>query len=205
MYRRLALAALLASAAPAAAQDEIESAGRLAAVQPRRNYMKHELGLLVGHLPLDAFYKGVGPEIVYAYHASDGFALELKGMYSFNLQTTLREELKDRFGVAPTASEQMLYSLSLSIVAAPGYGKFAFMNRSVTNAQVFVLVGGVLGRLTQNFKPGPSAGAGVRFFLDERVSVRFDVRYALLFGRLLTPVVSVSLGISLNLGEREAS
>jgi outer membrane beta-barrel protein len=208
--RRFAIAfsawALAATAPRAWAQAEVENVGRLAAVQPRPYHMAHELEFSLVYLPFDAFYQGLGPEVSYSFHISDRIAWEVvRGYYSFDFQTNLRARLETNFPTVlePTATEEIQYSLSSSLIWSPAYGKFALFNRSVTQGEGFLLLGGTLARLTNSFKPGPSLGGGLRFFISQLVSARFDLRYSALIdlqGLRLTHVIALSLGFSLDLG-----
>jgi outer membrane beta-barrel protein len=189
-----------------AQSDDLGDVGRLAAVQARIYHMNHELEFSLVYLPFDAFYQGLGPEVSYTYHFSDRLAWEvIRGYYSFDIQTNLRSQLEQNFPVVlePTATEQMQYSLSSTLIWSPGYGKFSLLNRSVTQGEAFILIGGTLARLTDTFEPGPTIGVGLRFFISELVSARIDVRYSALIDFLtlgLTHVVTLSLGFSLDLG-----
>ncbi len=202
----LALAAL---AAEAVAQDEVESAGRLAAIQQRKFRMDHEIAVSVGYLPLDAFYKGYTVEGGYTLHFSDWLAWEVaRGAYSFNISTKLREQLEKDFQVQPTAFEQVQATITSAAMLVPAYGKYAFMNRVVVHSEFYLVIGGMGAWTTQSFKLGPVGGAGFRFFISELVSVRFDARYALVAGGSLqrpsmTQIVSLSLGFGLDFGSAD--
>jgi outer membrane beta-barrel protein len=89
---------------------------------------------------------------------------------------------------------------------SPAYGKFAVVNRAVAHGEAFLLLGGTLGRLTNSFKPGPTVGVGLRFFLSQLVSARFDFRYSPLFdlnSGAITHMITLSLGFSLDLGAEQ--
>src|SRR6478735_2888186 len=99
-------AAALMPAVALAQSEELEHPGKVAAVQERLFRMNQELALGVGTLPLDAFYKGFGPQVTYTFHFTDSFAWQVgRGMYTYAAPTGLRQQLERDFGVLPTAFE----------------------------------------------------------------------------------------------------
>ena len=193
-------AALLASPARSRA-DETEEPGKLAAVQKRKFRMDHEIFATIGLQPLDAFYKGVGPVGGYALHFTDSLAWEVvRGGYFFRLHTGLRDQLQSDFGVAPTKFEELQWLASTAVMFTPFYGKLSLLNRAVTHAELFLILGGSLGKFDTTYKPGPQVGAGLRFFLSDWISVRFDARYHYLFANKQTQVLDLSLGLAISLG-----
>lgn len=203
MRAQAAVAIVLAAAlaAPVAVRAEEEEPGKLAAVQRRKFRMDHEIFLAADLQPLDAFYKGVGPVGGYTLHFTDVLAWEiLRGGYSFRLGTGLRDQLEKDFGVAPTKFEEMEWYVGTAAMITPFYGKLSLINRAVTHAEMFILIGAVVGKFTDTYKPGPQAGLGLRFFLSEWISVRFDFRYEYLISKKPSQVIDLSLGLCFNLG-----
>ncbi len=206
MRAQATLALLLAAvlAFPAAVKAEGDEPGQLAAVQRRKFRMDHEIFLGGGLQPLDAFYKGLGPVGGYTLHFTDVLGWEVvRGGYSFRLGSGLREQLKKDFGVAPTRFEEMEWYVGTAAMITPFYGKLALLNRAVMHAEMFILVGATLGTFTgqtPTYKPGPQAGLGLRFFLSEWISVRFDFRYHYLIANKPTQVIDIALGLCFNLG-----
>jgi outer membrane beta-barrel protein len=195
----MVLAAALA--VPATVMAEEEEPGQLAAVQRRKFRMDHEIFLAAELQPLDAFYKGVGPVAGYTLHFTDVLAWEiLRGGYSFRLKTGLRDQLEKDFGVLPTKFEELEWYVGTAAMITPFYGKLSLINRAVTHAEMFILVGATVGKFTDAYKPGPQAGLGLRFFLSEWISVRFDFRYHYLVAKKPTQVIDLALGLCFNLG-----
>lgn len=195
-----ALAAASMTAMPARA-DETEEPGRLAAVQKRKFRLDHEIFAAAGLLPLDAFYKGVGPVGSYTWHMSDQWGWEVvRGQYSFAFNTALRDQLINDFQVKPTEFEQVEYMLTSSALWTPLYGKLAMFNSSVVHSEMYGLIGATVARLTSSFKPGPQLGLGFRFFLSSAVSLRVEARYHYLFARKSTQILDVAAGLAFNLG-----
>ncbi len=195
-----ALAAASMTAMPARA-DETEDPGRLAAVQKRKFRLDHEIFAAAGLLPLDAFYKGVGPVGSYTWHMSDQWGWEvIRGQYSFPFNTSLRDQLVKDFKVKPTEIEQVQYMLTTSAHWTPLYGKLAMSNSMVVHAEMYGLIGGTIAKLTGSFKPGPQLGLGFRFFLSSAVSMRVETRYHYLFANKSTQILDVAAGLAFNLG-----
>jgi outer membrane beta-barrel protein len=214
--RRRALRTLLAAAcalavlAPVAARAQ-DDEGKLLAVQQRKFRINHEL--MVGGMfePLDAFTKGVAPELAYVYHLDDAWSWEvLRGGYVAQLATSLRTQLERDFGVDPTQFESLQYYATSSLTWAPLYGKLALRNAKIIHAESYLSLGGALGRFTSSFQAGPEVGVGLRVFLSQLVSVRFDARDALFIhkssgttGAPINQVLFLSLGLSFALGSGE--
>ena len=192
------LAAALATPLAAAAQET----GQLVAIQQRKFRLAHELDVGGMFEPLDAYSKGLAAEGAYTIHFDDAFSWEvLRGGYLARIDTGLRAQLQNQFGVEPTAFDNLQYYASTSALYSPLYGKFALRNASLVHVEAFVTGGGVFGRFTSFYAAGPELGVGTRVFLSQAVSVRFDARDAYFIGGHQTKnVLLLSLGLSINLG-----
>ena len=198
VFAVLLLASLLA--APARA-DEGDDVGRLAAVQKREQRMAHEIFGAAQFMPLDAFYKGIGPSVGYAYHFTDLYAWEiLRGGYSFRIKTGLDTDLQKKWQVTPTRFEELEWMMGTAAMFSPMFGKIAFSNGSVSNIELFFILGASLGKFNDSWKPGPQGGLGLRFFLGRLVSLRFECRYHYMISARPTQVLDVALGLAINLG-----
>lgn len=203
----------LAAAADVRAQASEESGGGAAVViQNRKFRMAHEFTLASGVVPLDAFYKGVVATGRYTLHFDDFQAWEIiGGTYSFNIETDLRRQLRENFGVGPEGRglDQMLVLADSNYVLKPVYGKFSLFNRALIYQELYFVVGGAVAYYDDgSFRPGPDAGAGIRFFVTEWLSVRADLRHYVLFNSVpildpnatINQVLYLTLGASFNLG-----
>lgn len=201
---RIATAALLVvlcSPFAATAQE----AGRLLAVQQRKFRLQHELDVGAMFEPVDAFSKGLGGEGAYVLHLNDEWSWEiLRGGYAVRLDTGLQKQLERDFGVAPTAFEALKWWAASALDWAPVYGKFALRNASLVHAEALLTVGGIFGRFTSSYLAGPEIGVGVRVFLSQRLSVRFDARDALFINpggsNKVKNLVFLTLSLSINMG-----
>lgn len=172
----LAVALALVPATALSQTEELESPGTVAAVQERLFRMNQELALGVGALPLDAFYKGFGPQVTYTFHFSDTFAWQIgRGMYSYPAPTGLRQQLERDFDAVPTDFEVVQWMAGSDLIWSPIYGKTSFLNQNVLHFEAFALIGGTLIRTNRNFRPAINFGVGVRVFSTKFVSYRLDI------------------------------
>lgn len=191
--------------------EALENPGTVSAVQERLYQMNHELTLGVGVLPADAFYKGLTGHLAYTYHFSDSFAWQVgRGFYSYNVHTSLREQLERDFGVAPTANafqDEVQWAVGSDLVWSPFYGKFAFRNAQVLHFQAFLLGGGTVLKLNRDgaFRPAVNLGVGLRFFSSNTVSFRLDVTNNVVFAEAsrIINVPVIQLSTALNFGATE--
>lgn len=209
-YALLFLLCLVPGLARAQA-EALENPGTVSAVQERGYRMNHELSLGVGVLPADAFYKGLIAGVGYTYHFSDSFAWQVgRGSYSYNLKTSLRNQLERDFGVAPTANafqDEVQWMVGSDLMWSPFYGKLAFRNASVLHFEAYLLGGGTIFKLNRadGFRPAANVGLGLRFFSSNRVSFRVDVTNNIVFAEA-TRIINVpvfQLSTALNFGATE--
>lgn len=211
----LTITAACLAASPAAAQyDDEEVGGYAVVIQNRKFNMGHEFTLSTGVLPLDAFYKGITGTFRYTLHFDDFQAWEIAGgTYSFNLETGLTEQLRNNWGVRPQAEglEQLDGFIETNYVLKPIYGKLSLFNRVLIYNELFFNAGIAVSAYRGEeyvFLPGPGFGAGIRFFVWDWFSVRFDIRDYVLFNGIpfidpnggIENVLSLNAGISFNFG-----
>ncbi len=202
---------LMTAAGPALAQYDDEAAGGTAVViQNRKFKMAHEFTLELGTFPLDAFVKGAALSGRYTLHFDDFHAWEIAGgTYALNIDTGLKEQLIDRFGVQPQNFAELQLTIESNYVMKPFYGKLALFNQTLLYAELFTVFGATATYWSDNsWRPGPDVGVGVRFFVTEWFSIRSDIRYALVFGGVpvvdpkatIDGVLLLSVGASFNVG-----
>jgi len=209
-YALLLLLSLLPGLARAQA-EALENPGTVSAVQERLYRMNNELTLGVGVLPADAFYKGVLGTVGFTHHFSDSFAWQIgRGSYSYNLKTSLREQLERDFEVSPTNTafeEQVQWMVGSDAVWSPVYGKMAISNRSVVHFTGFLLGGATVVKLQRadGFRPALNLGVGVRVFTSRNVSFRFDVTNNVVFvgATRIINVPTLQLTTAFNFGATE--
>jgi outer membrane beta-barrel protein len=193
-HTRLSLAltacALLLTSLPATAQYDDEDIGGYAVVIQNRKFdMGSEFTLQLGVLPLDAFYKGITGSGRYTLHLTDFHAWEIgAGTFSFNIETDLRRQLRENFAVQPDQRglEQIYGYVETNYVIKPIYGKSSLFNRFLIYNELYFTIGGAIGIWTDlSVRPGPGYGAGIRFFILDWLSIRFDMRHYVLLNGLL--------------------
>jgi outer membrane beta-barrel protein len=199
-----AVAALMAAAGPAAAQDLDETEGlRTLAVQQRHHHHWHELNVGIGILPLDAFRKGLTLSGSYTLHFNHLFAWEIVRAYGsvVEIETDLQADLEN-LGISPTPFETVQWAATSSFVFTPFYGKFAVVNRTLLFAEIFLVAGAGYGWLTNSQNVVVNAGGGLRFFFGEYFSLRFDIRWEgfVAGAEDLHNELWISLGASIHLG-----
>lgn len=199
----LSAAALLLWAAPPARADTPGQGGKVYAIEDRDVMGTHELTLSVGSLPMDAFVKGLTLQGSYTYHFTQLLAWEvLGGIYSFNIDTGLKDELRDRFDVHPTEEGELTWILNSNLVFTPLFGKLAVINERVFSGELFFELGYALGGFTAAYPSGIDFGMGLRLFVSRHFSVRLDIRDYLFFPEA-TNHLYLSLGVSLTFGFQE--
>jgi outer membrane beta-barrel protein len=184
-------AAIAKKAAPA-----WEESDKLPAVQNRQYRMEHEFQLGVGVLPVDAFYKGVVFGGGYAWHITDLWAVELRGAYLRTIKTALRDKLENNFGEPPSKFAEVNIYGELGVLFKPIYGKLSALNRALIYGEIYLSLGAVVARMDggtptddepqgkgKRLAFGGAPGFGLRGFLSRYVSLRFDLRYMLLYSR----------------------
>lgn len=201
--------ALLSAARVARADNDVDTREvQTYVVQERLFRLGLELNAGVGLLPLNAFSKGVLAEGSVTYHFSNVWAWEIAqgGYVLANLDTGLKDQLLNNFGVQPTQLSRDVFLVSSNLVFTPFYGKLAGLNRGISHVEVFFPIGPALGRYEDPaaWQKGMDVGLALRWFLGTQVSVRLDTRDYLLFesfsGFSLTNELLVSLGISVAFG-----
>lgn len=207
----LVLVSSVSSIPAFAAEDEsdIREEQRVV-IQNRKFKLGAELTLEAATLPLDPFYKGLAGTARITYHFNDFHAWELAGgTFAYNLDSSLAKQLFDNFGVQRAQLPGLQAMVESDYVMKPFYGKFALANRTLLYQEVYLVVGGTLTYWTDaSFRYGPNYGGGIRFFLADWFSVRFDLRHAVVFSRIpfldeqatLDGVLYLGAGMSFNFG-----
>ena len=188
--------------------NELENPGSVAAIQKRPFSMSFEFNpVVIGTLPLDAFYKSYYLAGGVVVHFSDTLAWQVgRGAYSFNVSTGLRDQLERQFGVLPTANDEINWFVGSDIMLKPFYGKTSVLNSWVLHYEGYFLVGASLFKYTVGgFQPGISLGGGLRLFQTKYVSYRLDLTDNLVFNNKLriSQVIAVQLMLGLNFGSGE--
>ncbi len=205
-----ALTPLLASTHARADYDDEDSGGNAVVIQEREFKMANEFTLSTGILPLDAFQKGIPLTARYTLHFDDFNAWEIiGGTYSLNLDSGLSGILADKFAVQAEILPKLLVVADTNYVAKPFYGKFALFNKMIIYEELFLNAGLTVSYWSDgSFRPGPDFGAAIRFFVWDFLSLRFDIRHALVMNGIpyfdpnaqVDGVLQLLAGVSFNVG-----
>lgn len=190
--------------------DDEDGGGSAVVIQEREFNMAHEFTMSTGTLPLDAFVKGVALTGRYTLHFDDFNAWEIVGgTYSLNLDSGLGTILADNFAVQAEALPKLLVVADTNYVAKPFYGKFALFNSVIIYQELFLAAGFTVTYWSDgSFRPGPDLGAAIRFFVFDWMSLRFDMRHALVMNGVpyvdpnaqVDGVLQLLAGVSFNVG-----
>jgi len=177
--------------ASAAAQETgYGEGGKVYAVQKKGYLLKHELYGAVGVLPMDAMYKGVTFGGGYTYHFSHHFAWEaVQFLYSANIDTGLKKDLENSFDATPESFREVQFLVNSNVVFVPLYGKMSWLNRNVVQMELYLTAGPGIAKYKEYELRGADTyteegkyyfsgnfGLGLRFFINQRFSVRLDMR-----------------------------
>lgn len=160
------------------ADDDEEQAQGLdkVAVQNRLHTMTHEFSAWIGTLPLDAFEKGLTFSGAYTLHFTDLVAWEVgQFTYSYGIETDLNADLEN-LSIGPTPFEVVKYYVTSNLMLKPVYQKMAALNKALIYGELFIVVGGGYGWLTNHGRPIVDVGAGMRVYAGSYVSFRVDIR-----------------------------
>lgn len=183
----LVFAPLASAAAEEAGYGE---GGKVYAVQKKGYQLKHELHGAVGVLPMDAMYKGVTFGGGYTYHFSHHFAWEaVQFLYSSNIDTGLKKDLQNSFDATPESFREVQFMVNSNVVFVPLYGKMSWLNRNVVQMELYLTAGPGIAKYKEYDLRGADTyteegkyyfsgnfGIGLRFFINQRFSVRLDMR-----------------------------
>ena len=204
----LSVMALLSASRVARADDDVDTREvQTYVVQERLFRLGLELNAGVGLLPLNAFSKGVLAEGSVTYHFSNVWSWEIAqgGYVLANIDTGLKDQLLNNFGVQPTQLSRDVFLVSSNLVFSPFYGKLAGLNHGISHVEVFFPIGPAIGRYEDPaaWQKGGDVGLALRWFLGQQVSLRLDARDYILFENIttgLTNEILISLGISVAFG-----
>ena len=179
----------------------------------KRLFMKdsrHEFTIFSGVIPNDEFFSYFPIGGRYDYYFQEDFALEIFGSYLVQVNSELQDFLEETsleqiFVEIPQALEWLA---GASILWSPLHGKFGAFTTKLVHFDVYLAFGaGIIGTKvvdadtreeSSKFDPSANIGLGVRLYLTDLVSLRFDYRqyfYPAETGGLAYPA-EITLGVS---------
>ena len=174
----LAVVFALLSVTSAAFGDELDQ-GKVYAIQDREYRMNHEFSVSVAFLPLDAFYKFFAVSGHYVLHFNDLWAWEAIH-FSFSkymdIDTGLKKQMSDDWDVSATDTPKLDYMLDTNLMIKPMYGKVALFDSWLVYLETYFLIGLGAEKLQTAWFPAANLGVGMRVFITNTISLRFEVR-----------------------------
>ncbi len=170
---------------PAQAMSEEKKDARVEAIQNRIFFKHHEVDLSIGYMADDDFFHVYPLGLGYTFNYNDLWSIEvLRFQYMFTQEKDLKTDLLD-IGVQPSRYPEQKYAFHSHLVCKPLYGKSAVLNGNIVNHETYFFLGGGVvryewipsyGETETEDAPSLSFGAGMRFFLNERFCLNFEVR-----------------------------
>lgn len=156
------------------------------AVQNRIFHRSHELDLSVGYIADDAFFQVYPIGLGYTFHFNEKIAWEVgRVQYLFNEERSLKKTLEDEFNVTPERFPEPKYMFHSHLVYKPLYGKHAFLNRGIINNEIYFFAGAGMahyewqlstGETTEEDALSLSFGAGLKYYLNKKFCLNFEIR-----------------------------
>jgi len=169
-----------------ASSEENDGNEHVYAIQSRIFDRHHELGLILGYIPDDDFYKAYPVGLSYIFHFNENFAWEvIRGQLVINNERDLKTNLENNFGVTPESFDNIKYLAHTHFIFKPTYGKDAVLNRRIINHEGYLFLGGGIvgyerkfsnGNLTTESAPSISLGVGRKYFLSKSLSMNLELR-----------------------------
>jgi outer membrane beta-barrel protein len=211
----LCLFASLAASLPARAdeappQETLSQAFSGPAVQNRAHELHNELYLGGSLLPSDAYSQEGGVVVGFTHHFSDLLGWEIFHAHAYlDWPSGIRNQLEN-LGKPPEFFSVLRYMLDSNFVISPIYAKLSLLNHNLAYFQFFALAGvgaavvyggpPPMGSTLPGLGPHGAAlvdvGVGVRLWLSQRWSLRYDLREYISFD---TSTGSVSLPLFMSL------
>ena len=173
----LSIVVSLPSGAPALEEDLDQ--GKVFAIQARTHRMTHEFSLSMAFLPLDAFYKFFAVSGHYVVHFTDMWAWEAIH-FSFSkyldVDTGLKSYLSDEWDASATDTPKIDYFIDTNLMLKPLYGKMTLFDSLVIYMETYFILGIGAQKFQTAWFPAGDVGVGIRIFLTDALSLRFEVR-----------------------------
>jgi outer membrane beta-barrel protein len=166
--------------------DDRTDEEKVYAIQERVFHRNHELDLSAGYIADDDFFHVYPIALGYTYHFNDKIAWQVARLqYNINQDKDLKSTLENEFNVTPERFPEQKYSYHTHFVYKPLYGKHAWLNRSIINNEIYFFGGAGMvhyewrrsfGESDQEDAFSLSFGAGLKYFLNQKFCLNFEVR-----------------------------
>lgn len=177
---------LLASGKSSAqnSDDDIFAVPKTYAVQNRKYKLGSQYSAHFGYMPMDSFTKGIVLGGSYTKYFSDFTGWEvINANWVLSMDTGLKKELIEKYNADPGQIPDFPeWYITSNIVYTPIYNKNLFFNKSVVWGDITFVGGPGVGSFKNDgVKPLVNLGAVLRFFMDDKQSVKIDIRENLPF------------------------
>ena len=189
----------------------------ISAIQDRIYHRYHELNLSIGYIPDDDFFYLYPVGLSYSFNFNDYLSWEVvRGLFVMNQEKDLKKNLETECGVTPKEFDKPEYMLHSHLVVRPLYGKAALWNTGIINRESYFFLGGGMVNYETEYSygepdsknvPSLSFGIGTKYFLNEHISLNFEIRDIVNFKEDETVnniMFGIGLGFRFNLTARKA-
>ncbi|MBW2366287.1 MAG: outer membrane beta-barrel domain-containing protein [Deltaproteobacteria bacterium] len=155
------------------------------AVQNRIFHRYHEIGAFAGYIADDDFFHIYPVSLGYTFNFKEHFSWEVaRFQYMITQEKDLKAELLD-IGVQPSRYPEQQYALHSHLIFRPFYGKDAVLNRGIVNRETYFFIGGgathyewnrSFGENETENAPSLSFGVGMKYFLNQKFCLNFEIR-----------------------------
>jgi outer membrane beta-barrel protein len=160
--------------------------GNVYAVQNRMFHKDHQLDLAIGYIADDDFFHVYPVSLGYTFHFGQHLSWEVARFgYNYNQDKDLKQTLETDFSAQPERFPEQIFMYHSHIVFKPLYGKHAVLNRGIVNNEIYLFAGAGMVHYEWDYSDGRtetedavsiSLGTGMRFFLNQKVCLNFEIR-----------------------------
>lgn len=169
-------------------------------VQSRQHYLRNELTLQIGYLPLDPFTKYLAGGFSYTKHFSDFTGWEVvNANYALDFSAGLKRDLQENFNIE-NDFQVMQYFASTNLVFTPIYTKNLLFNSSVVHSMASFVAGPGLASFNDGIKTCVDVGIILRYFISPSSSIKLDFRDYIFLSAETKNNINMSLGWSYTFG-----
>ncbi len=142
---------------------------------------RSEFGVHAGIIPNDAFVTSYAVGASYGYHFNELFFFEIPAAIIFNSKSNDTDILESNFGIT-VDTDDLNYYVEGHLGWTPIYGKINFLGKKIIYLDTsFYIGGGVTDADISGLSPHAVIGIAPRIVLTKWMTLRLDVKDALIF------------------------
>jgi outer membrane beta-barrel protein len=179
--------------------EENLSSPKVMAVQSIKYYLSDELTLQAGYLPLDSFnrYLSYGGSYTHYFNKYEGWEL-LNINKAINYDTGLNNQIQQSFNFSAYPFNTLDYDITSNFIYTPLFNKSLMGGNSIVLGETELVAGWGLAKFDDGFTNEIDLGTIFRFFIGDRTSLKFDVRYHFYFDPNSMNNLQLSIGFAYN-------